>query len=120
MKKYYRVNQRNSTVCGDPGRLYDWSKFCWDGSAIHCDRCNHPGCNGEHTKNKAPLPLVDGYLIAKHCQYLHVPYHWEEDCTIFRVRPNDNMWTGETYRGKLVKKQTAEQKDGAWYWVLEF
>jgi hypothetical protein len=120
MRKYYKVKASNSTVCGDPGRFYDWSKFCWDGSAIHYDRCNHPGCDAEHTKNKAPLPFVDGYLIAKHCQYLHVPYNWEKDCTIFRVRPNDSMWTGERYRGKVVKRQTAEQKDGVWYWVLEF
>ena len=119
MEKYYPINKHNSTVNGDPGRLYDWSKFCWDGSAINNSYCDCPECKGEHTKSKAPLPFVDGYLIVAHCQYLHVPYHWEEDCTIFRVRPNDGMWTGETYRGKVVKKQTVVEKDGTWYWVLE-
>ncbi len=30
----YKIASRNSTVCGYPGRNYDWSKFCWDGSEV--------------------------------------------------------------------------------------
>ena len=116
--RVYKVDSRNSTVCGYPGRDFDWSKFCWDGSAIYIDDCHRQG----HPKKemKAPLPFVDNCLIGENCQYLHVPYNWAEDCTIYRVRPNETMRAGEVYRGHFIKKQTAVKKEDGWYWVLEW
>ena len=113
MKKYQIINKRNSTVCGSPGREFDWSKFDWDGKTVH--RSILKG-----VKNmKAAKPWVDDGLIAENCQYLHVPYNFEEDGVIYRVRPNHTMYAGEVYRGKLIKKQTAVKRKGVWYWVLE-
>lgn len=113
----YKVGPRNSTVNGDPGHYYVWSIFCWDGSAIHVDDCGRPG----HPKEtmKAPLPWVDGSPTVGGCQYLHVPYDWEEDCKIYRIRPNDSMYPGRIYRGHLIQRQTVIQKADGWYWVLE-
>ena len=105
----YPVAGRNSTVCGGPGREYDWSKFCWDGSQT---------CRFHGRVLRAPKPFVDDRLIAKHCQYLHVPYDFAEEGTIYRVRPNESMWAGRTYRGILVARQTAELVGGVWCWVL--
>ena len=95
----YPISAKNSTVNGYPGRQYDWSKFCWDGIV-------------------GPSPYTDGFLIAPACQYLHVPYDYERLGTVYSVRPNDSMYTGRTYRGTLVAKQTAELVDGVWCWVL--
>ena len=115
-ERAYRITALNSTVNGSPGRHFDWALFCWDGSAIHVERCFIP----EHPVRevRAPLPFKDGYLIAQHCQYLHVPYRWEEDQTIYRIRPSDQMWAGNTYHGHYVAQQTAELLDGVWHWVL--
>ena len=114
MKKYHLVNKRNSTVCGYPGRDFDWDKFGWDGKAIH-----ESLFKGKENI-KAPEPFVDDCLIAENCQYLHVPYDFEEDGTIYRVRPNHTMYAGKVYRGKLIRKQTAVKKGGLWYWVLDY
>ena len=114
MKKDYKVNEHNSTVLGYPGREFDWSKFCWDGSETH--KAIFKG----DTDTKAPLPFVDDYLIAPNCQYLHVPYNYAEGGTIYRVRPNPSMYAGEIYRGRRIIKQTAIKKRGVWYWRLKF
>lgn len=90
MIKKYPVNQHNSTVCGYPSRGFDWSKFCWDGKSIH--KAIFKG----HKDMKALLPFVDDGLIVPNCEYLHVPYDWEEHGTIYRVRPNPSMYAGET------------------------
>lgn len=119
MKKYYEINSHNSTVLGYPGREFDWSKFCWDGSEVYLDKCLHSDCQHTH-EDKAPLPFIDDFLIATNCQYLHVPYDYVEVCTIYRVRPNPTMEAGQIYRGKLIKRQTAVKRNGTWYWVLEF
>jgi len=116
MIKRYKINRHNSTVCGYPGRYYEWSKFDWEGKAIHIDKCFR--CDHQH-EDKAPLPYVDACLIAENCQYLHVPYDWENDSTIFRVRPNPTMYAGEVYRGYKVIRQRVVKIDGAWYWELE-
>ena len=113
MKREYKVSKRNSTVCGYPGRDFDWSKFCWDGSEV----CKSIIKDVRDTR--APKPFVDDCLIADNCQYLHVPYNFEEDGTIYRVRPNPSMYAGEIYRGYLIKKQTAEKRNDGWYWILE-
>jgi hypothetical protein len=115
MIKEYKVSKHNSTVNGDRGSLYDWSKFCWDGSAVYIEHCSSPNCKHIH-KWKAHIPYVDG---EETCQYLHVPYDWENDCTVFRIYPNDNMWAGQVYRGKKVISQKAIKKDDGWYWQLE-
>jgi hypothetical protein len=114
MFKDYKVCGRNSTVCGYPGRNYDWSKFCWDGSQVFKLTKRHKG-------EKCYLPWVDTGLIREGSQYLHVPYNWVEDSTIYRVRPNESMRSGEVYHGHKILKQTAVKKDdGFWYWRLEF
>jgi len=110
--KKYQIAKHNSTACGYPGLDFDWGKFCWDGSEV---------CVSIFKGVKdieAPRPFVDDCLIADNCQYLHVPYDFKEHGTIYRVRPNPTMYAGEVYRGKLIKKQTAENIDGVWYWVL--
>lgn len=121
MIKEYEVNERNSTVCGYPGRDYDWSRFCWDGTAIFVDTV----IKGVIIERTAPLPWVDNGLIAEGNEYLHVPYAWAEQCTIYRVRPNDSMRAGEIYRGHRVKSVKAVKKEKdfcrpVWYWQLEF
>lgn len=113
MKKEYKVSSFNSTVCGYPGRDFDWSKFDWEGKTIH-----KTIFKGQKDR-RAPKPFVDDCLIAENCQYLHVPYEWVESGTIYRVRPNHTMYAGEVYRGHLIKKQTAEKRDDGWYWILE-
>lgn len=113
MKREYKISKRNSTVCGYPGRDFDWGKFYWDGLAVH--KSIFKG----QKDLKAPTPFVDDCLIAPDCQYLHVPYDFEKHGTIYRVRPNPTMYAGEIYRGHLIKKQTAKKKDDGWYWVLE-
>ncbi len=30
MIKRYKINKHNSTVCGSPGRYFDWTKFDWN------------------------------------------------------------------------------------------
>lgn len=92
----------------------DWSKFCWDGSQIYLDTCRH----GHIEEHKAPLPFIDGraneHYPYEH-QYLHVPYNWREDMTIYRIYPRwkvgDRLWvreshrlTKETYKGELWVK----------------
>ena len=118
MERVYKISPRNSTICGYPGRDFDWSKFCWDGKVSFVDRCHVRGCSHCHT-NTAPLPWVDG-KAKEYGEYLHVPYDYECACTIYRVRPNESMYAGEVYRGKLIKQQRAIKKDDGWYWQLEF
>ena len=110
--RYYKIEPRNSTVCGQPGRNFDWTQFCWDGSETWIDRCNgkiYP----------APLPFKDNFLIAPNCEYLHVPYGYAEQGTIYRVRPNDSMRAGRVYRGRPIEKQQAVKKRDGWYWRLK-
>lgn len=112
MIKRYKLNKHNSTVCGYPGRNYDWSKFCWDGSAVFK--------SVDKGDLKAPLPYVDDFFIPENCQYLHVPYDFAAAGTICRVRPNATMYAGKIYRGHLIKKQTAVERKDGWYWKLIF
>jgi len=114
MIKRYKINKSNSTVCGYPGRNFDWSKFCWDRKEVF--KSIFMGIKDMN----APNPFVDDYLIAENCQYLHIPYDFEKQGTIYRVRPNPTMYAGEIYRGKLIKKQTAVKRKSVWYWVLDF
>lgn len=113
MIKRYKVNKHNSTVCGYSGRDFNWDKFCWDGSEVY------RAIFKREKDRKAPLPWVDNGLIAPDCEYLHVPYDWVEQSTIYRVRPNDCMYAGEIYRGRKVIKQKAVKVNGIWYWELK-
>ena len=130
MKKLYKIDEHNSTVCGYPGRDFDWSKFDWD-SQTECDFGDmRYSTDSEFIpdedkgqligKKKAPKVFVDDCLIAKNCQYLHVPYNWAENGTIYRVRPNPTMYAGETYRGHKILRQRAIKCKGIWYWEVEF
>ncbi len=35
MIKDYKINSHNLTVCGYPGRDFDWSKFDWNQETVH-------------------------------------------------------------------------------------
>jgi len=93
-----RVITANNSEVGE-GKV-DWSKFCWDGSQIYRDTCRH----GHTEEHSSPLPFVDGraneYYPYEH-QYLHVPYNWTEDMTIFRIypkrEPGDRLWVKEAF-----------------------
>jgi hypothetical protein len=111
--KDYLICSRNSTVCGYPGRDFDWTKFCWDENGGF-DKALHVKC---------PKVFKDScsFFIEKDCEYLHVPFDWHEHGTIYRVRPNESMLSGKVYRGHKILKQTAFKSDsGYWYWRLEF
>jgi hypothetical protein len=107
--KEYKVNKHNSTVCGYPGRNYDWSKFDFDGKTVHI-------FNGKMLENIGAW--TDDGLIEEGNEYLHVPYNWTEDGCIYRVRPNDSMRAGHTYRNFLVKSLKVVKKEDGWYWQL--
>ena len=114
MIKRYLINQHNSTVCGYPGRDFDWSKFCWDGSEIYISRFKD-----EKDRVAPPIWADDGF-IEHNCQYLHIPYDWVEHGTIYRVRPNESMRAGKVYRGLIIKYQRAVKIEDKWHWELEF
>jgi hypothetical protein len=129
MNKYYRISKHNSTVCGYPGRNFDWAKFDWEQGTSHDFGDMKYSIESEYiTDNlkgkrigikKAPPVFKDNYFIAKGCEYLHVPYNWAESGTIYRVRPNESMYAGKVYRSKLIKSQRATKRRGKWFWVLE-
>lgn len=95
-----RVVNKYTSFIGEGG---DWSKFYWDGSAEHIPVCFCAKCTG-HEPEKAPLPFIDGrpteYAPYEH-QYLHVPYRWEENATIYRLYPRwdvgDRLWVREAF-----------------------
>jgi hypothetical protein len=124
--KDYKINSRNSTVCGYVGRNYDWSKFDWNQETSHDFGDMRYSTTSEFVDKKsrgqligivkAPPVFVDNGLIDKGNEYLHVPYEWVNMGTIYRVRPNESMRAGEKYRGKIVKETKAIKKDDGWYW----
>jgi hypothetical protein len=123
----YKINKHNSTVCGYAGRGFDWSKFDWNQETSHDFgdlRYSNISLVDKESRGKligiqkAPIVFVDGCLIGEHNQYLHVPYNWIEDGTVYRVRPNESMRAGEKYRGKIVKETQAIKKDDGWYWRI--
>ena len=127
-QRAYKISSRNSTVNGGPGRDFDWSQFDWHQETEHnfgdMRYAEDTPFLPEELKGqpmgiqKAPIVYVDDGLIALNCQYLHVPYNWAEHATIYRVRPNLTMEAGQVYRGCLVLKQEAEEREDGWYWVL--
>jgi len=111
VEREYKVSEHNSTVCGYPGRDFDWSLFDWVGGKLYK--------SGWLDGYYSPEPWVDNGRIAHNCQYLHVAYNFEEAGVIYRVRPNECMYAGEVYRGHLIVRQQAIKKDDGWYWRLE-
>ena len=113
-----RVIKTNNSIVGE-GRV-DWNNFCWDGSAMHLDTCHH----GHTEKIKAPLPFTDG---RQDYQYLHVPFKFAEDCTIYRIYPKwdvgDRLWVRETWWNNGIKgtigthyKATCNLDKPPWKW----
>ena len=112
MIKEYKINKHNSTVCGYPGRDFDWSKFGWNGGEV-----NHlPGMKEPFVSIGA---WVDDGFIGSGNAYLHVPYDFAENGTIYRVRPNESMRAGHKYRGMTVVSCVPVKKDDGWYWQLQ-
>ena len=119
--KDYKINSHNSTVCGYAGRGFDWSKFDWNQETVLREdlvKMSYGRRAGIEVEHKAPAVHIDNGFIGNHNEYLHVPYNWTEDATIYRVRPNESMRAGEKYRGKIVKETKAIKKDDGWYWRI--
>jgi hypothetical protein len=126
--KDYKVNSHNSTVCGYAGRGFDWSKFDWNQETSHDFDNQRYSKTSEFVPKesrgqligiqKAPAVFIDTGFIGAKNEYLHVPYNYIEDGTIYRVRPNESMQAGEMYRGKIVKRTKAIKKDDGWYWRI--
>ena len=90
------------------GRV-DWSNFCWDGSETFDFGDSRYSTESEYVPDElkgqligirsAPLPFVDGSL--EKYQYLHAPYRWADDATVFRIYPKwdvgDRLWVRETF-----------------------
>ena len=87
-----RVITKYNSVIGEGS---DWNKLCWNGSQEYNDTCHH----GHTEIRKAPMPFVDSGN--KNYQYLHVPYNFEKNNTIYRVYPKwdvgDVLWVRETF-----------------------
>ncbi len=120
MIREYRIKPSNSTVNFDPGRRYDWSKFDWKGETWHEDNLEvFTPRIGIAIASRAPKPWRDGDAT-KYYVYLHVPYDWAGDQTIFRVRPQ-SFEAGKLYRGKMVTAVWVVEHDNGWYyWQVEF
>lgn len=75
------ITSYNSVVGEDIPKSF-WVHFSWKG------------------ENGAPLPWVDGDP-KRGGQYLHVPWKWAENETIFRIypryKPGDRLWVKETW-----------------------
>lgn len=105
-----RVLTKHNSECGE-GRV-DWSKFDFyqqtylssDLMSILADGAEPNSIADVSLKEKgrSPLPWADNSV--PHWQYLHVPYRWAEDGTIYRLYPQwevgDRLWVKETLRRK--------------------
>ena len=116
MIKEYKITKHNSSVNGDLGNLYDWTKFDWEGNEIKIDKCPVKGCDHRH-EYKAYPAYVDGKGTKN--EYLHVPYNWSEWGTVYRIYANNSISAGKTYRGHLIKAVKAVKKADGWYWSIE-
>ena len=118
-----RVVTPGTSIVGE-GKV-DWSNFCWDGSETYDFGDTRYSTSSEFVSDelkgqligisKAPLPFVDNSVSPEYgadhiWQYLHVPYRWSEDATIFRIYPKwevgDELWVRENFcyiaGGRLV------------------
>ncbi len=86
-----RVITPHNSVIGEGG---NWNKLDFEGKSIYKDKISE----GIESERKAPLPFVDDSFGFN---YLHVPYNWSEDMTIYRVYPRyeigDRLWVKETW-----------------------
>ncbi len=73
-----RVMTKTNSTIGEGG---DWANLCWDGTAVHKD----DSLKDIEFARPAPLPFRDEGFGDHTYQYLHVPYDWAEDETIYRV-----------------------------------
>ena len=112
--KDYKINSHNSLVNGHSGKQYDWSKFNWSGETW-AETVTDPQLNWLSIKHKSIKPFVDGHDDS-FGEYLHVPYDWEENETIYRVY---SRWqVGKSNHGKIPIKVQAIKKDDGWYWRI--
>lgn len=112
-----RVVTPKTSVIGEGG---DWSKLCWDGSTVHI----FPSLTGYtpiKKQEKAPLPFVDdGFWEKDHSSpmYLHVPYNWADDMTIYRVYcrydVGDRLWVRETHHLHDEPRELTEEDLFTW------
>ncbi len=76
----------------------DWNKLDWNQSAVHINKLAS-FLEDASVINVAPAVRVDG--TPEDGQYLHVPYNWAEDQTVFRVSPKfqvgDVIWSKEPW-----------------------
>lgn len=114
------ITPENGMPCGYDGKGYDWSKFDWEGKTVHVDKCWR--CDHKH-EDKAHPAYID-HSIPDY-EYLHVPYAWAEQGTVYRIWP---VWElGDKVRvnrkAKLmieVQAIKAKQVDGKWAWVIGY
>jgi hypothetical protein len=74
-----RVIVKQNSSIGEGG---DWDKLDFAGKTVHKETMG-----GIEMEKKAPLPFRDEGFGDHTYQYLHVPYDWAEDETIYRVYP---------------------------------
>ena len=111
-----KIDAGNSTVNDDDAGFFDWGRFCWDGSEQAIEKC--PLCDHQHILS-APEPYADSGLIAKNCEYIHVPYQWADLRCVYRIWPINKLYAGKKYEGKRIIRQSVIKKDDGWYWRLE-
>ena len=104
-----RVVNPATSIVGE-GRV-DWNNFDWEQKTEYDFGDSRYSTESEFVPDelkgqligikKAPPPFVDGNIESYHYQYLHVPYRWEEDATIYRIYPKwdvgDRLWVRETW-----------------------
>lgn len=115
MIKRYPITAKNSTVNSDAGTHYDWSKFDWQGKSTYTDRCLVSNCNHKHVYKAYPA-YVDG-KATEYYEYLHVPYNWIKDATVFRIRPHFEV--GQIRWKHKVVRVSAINDNGKWFWEVE-
>ena len=87
----------------------DWSKLCWDGSEVYKFHWN------KNLDTKAPLPFVDKMIL--NWEYLHVPYNYTQDGTVYRLysryEETDWFWVKESWCeiDTLVYKADSDYSD---------
>lgn len=99
-----RIITKANSIIGEGG---DWGKLCWDGLEIYHNTFR---IEGMAEFEKAPMPGIDPGFPNKDGRltlgYLHVPYAWAEDGTVFRVysrwEPGDILWVKESWEALLT------------------
>lgn len=115
-------------MCGYPARDFDWSKLDWDQQTSYDFGDMRYSKDSEFVSKdkrgeligiqKAPKVYKDHGFIEPNCEYLHVPYDYNQAGTIYRLRPNESMRAGNIYRGHKIVRQQAIKKEDGWYWRL--